>query len=500
MSRATLSALVLAAMFGLGSGACQANAGTAIPGAAGSGAAPTKEVGAAGQRGAPAQGQAGIGAGGSPTQGHAGTGAGGSPTQGQAGTGAGGSPTQAGTDAGTDAGAGADAAGRDAGVTKTAPDSRCPADSSIPQRTDFSVAGPLTAATMDITFEDKSRAVPATAKQPGAPSRTLVTTVYYPSSGPAPLLGTPPLASGGPFPMLMYSHGYSSNRGEAARVATRLASYGYIVVAADFPLSNIGASGGPDLIDAANQPGDLSFLIDQLLMLSHDPQHVLAGGVDEARIGALGVSLGGLTTLLVTFHPRFQDKRVKVAMPIAPLSKVLARGFYHTRRVPMLLVAGDLDAILEYTTNARRSFEFAAPDAILVTIARGTHAAFGFDFGPGLVPLLNAFIAPPGADPSNTDGLGCGAVGKALEMSDPGWVTALGGANDFIDASESNLDVCARDEYKHPAIDAQEQEDIVLRAAVPFFDAHLASTPELRQDGCRYLMYEVPRHESVTLE
>jgi dienelactone hydrolase len=459
MSRATFSGLLLAAMSGLGCGACQVDA--AAPGAAGFGAAPTAGVGAAGQ--------------------------GGSPTGGQAGTGA-----------GTDAGAGADAAGHDASAIT---DRRCPADPSIPQRTDFSKAGPLTAATMDVTFEDKSRRLPATANQPGAPSRTLVTTIYYPSSGPAPfLVGPSPLATGGPFPMLMYSHGYSSNRGEASRAAKRLASYGYIVVAPDFPLSNIGANGGPVLVDAANQPGDLSFLIDQLLRFSHDSQHVLSGGVDEARIGVLGVSLGGLTTLLVTFHPRFQDKRVKVAMPIAPVSKVLAKGFYHTRQVPMLLVAGDLDAFLEYSKNARRSFEFAAPNAMLVTIAKGTHAAFGFDFGPGLIPLLNALIAPAGADPSNTDGLGCGAVGKTLQMVGPEWVTALGGANDFIDASESNLEVCARDEYKHAAIDAQEQEDILLRAAVPFFDAHLGSTPELRQDGCRYLIYELPKHPSVALE
>lgn len=416
--------------------------------------------------------------------------------------GAGGSPAQglAGSAAGTDAGTVADADRRDASAIKTAPDMRCPADPSIPQRTDFSMPGSFTAATMDVTFEDKSRPLPATANQPGAPSRTLVTTIYYPSSGPPPFLGASPLAAGGPFPMLMYSHGYSSNRGEAARVANRLASYGYVVVAPDFPLSNIGANGGPVLDDVANQPGDLSFLIDQLLMFSHDSQHVLAGGVDEARIGALGVSLGGLTTLLVTFHPRFHDQRIKVAMPIAPVSKLLAMGFYHTREVPMLLVGGDMDAILEYTKNARRSFEFAAPGAFLVTIAKGTHAAFGFDFPAGTVPLINAFVAPPGADPGNPDGLGCGVVGKALHMAGPDWVNALGDAHDFIDASESNLEVCERDEFKHPAIDPQEQEDIVLRAAVPFFDAHLGSTPELRRDACHYLVYELPKHPGVTLE
>jgi hypothetical protein len=131
---------------------------------------------------------------------------------------------------------------------------------------------------------------------------------------------------------------------------------------------------------------------------------------------------------------------------------------------------------------------------MLVTIARGTHAAFGFDFGPGLIPLVNALIAPAGADPSNANGLGCGAVGKTLQGVGPEWVTALGTANDFIDANESALDVCARDEYKHRAIDAQEQEDILLQAAVPFFDAHLGSTPEQRQDASGYLMYELPKH------
>ena len=228
---------------------------------------------------------------------------------------------------GTDAGGGADAAGGDAAsVIKAALDMRCPADSSIPQQTDFSMPGPLTAATMDVTFEDKSRPIPTTANQSGAPSRTLVTTIYYPSSGPAPLTGASPLATGGPFPMLMYSHGYSSNRGEAARVANRLASYGYIVVAPDFPLSNIGANGGPDIVDAANQPGDQSFLIDQLLALSHDPQHVLAGGVDEARIGALGVSLGGMTTLLITFHPRFQDPADQGGDAHRPREQGVCRG------------------------------------------------------------------------------------------------------------------------------------------------------------------------------
>jgi dienelactone hydrolase len=386
-------------------------------------------------------------------------------------------------------------------MSTTHPDVRCHADPSLPQKTDFSQAGPLAIGTMDVTFTDTSRPIAATDKHASAPSRMLVTTIYYPASGAAPLGGSAPLATGGPFPMLMYSHGYSSNRGEGSRVANRLASYGYIVVAPDFPLTNIQSNNSqPDIDDAANQPGDVSFLIDQLLRFSHDPKHVLANAVDESRIGALGVSLGGLTTLLVTFHPRFHDLRIKAAMPIAALSGFFAEGFYHTRELPVLLVHGDLDAIVNYELNGRRAFTRAMPNARLITVAKGTHSAFGFAFTASQIPLLNAFVALPNSDPSNPDGLGCGAVGKQLQMTGPEFITALGDASDFINADEAKLLPCLGDEYKKPAIDPEEQEDIVLRSAVPFFNAHLGSTPELRQDGCRYLVVEIPKHPSVTLE
>jgi dienelactone hydrolase len=378
---------------------------------------------------------------------------------------------------------------------------RCQADLSMPQRTDYAQAGPHSVATIDVTFEDTSRAIAATDKHASAPSRILVTTIYYPASDATTADGSAALAAGVPFPMLMYSHGFSSNRDEGSRVANRAASYGYVVVAPDFPLTNILANGGaPDIDDAANQPGDVSFLIDQLLAFSRDPTHLLANGIDESRIGALGVSLGGLTTLLVTFHPRFHDARIKVAMPIAPLAAFFAEGFYHTREIPMLLVHGDLDAILNYQQNGRRAFTRSAPNSRLITVAKGTHAAFGFDFGSSTVPLLNAFVAPPNADPSNPDGLGCGAVGETLQMTGPELVTAIGDASDFINYDEAKITPCGGDEYTHPALDPTEQEDIVLRSAVAFFDAHLGSTLAIRQDGCRYLLYEVPKLPSVTLE
>jgi dienelactone hydrolase len=378
---------------------------------------------------------------------------------------------------------------------------RCQADASSPQTIDYSQPGPYAVGKMDITFDDTSRPIAATSSHPAAPSRTLVTTIYYPASDSAPLVGQAPLAKGGPFPMLMYAHGYSSSRSEAGPLANRAASYGYVVVAPDFPLSNLSASGGPDPSDAVNQPGDLSFLIDQLLTISRDSQHVLWKAVDESRIGAVGVSMGGLTTLLVGFHPRLKDDRVKVVAPIAPLSSFFMQGFYHTRELPMLLIQGDLDAFLNYQRNGRRSFERAAPNARLVTLAHGTHAAFAVQFDPGTIAALNALLGPPHSDPTNSDGFGCGGVGSRLADSGAA-VTALGGTADFIDYDPVNDSIapCTGDEYTHPAMDPKLQVELAVRGAMAFFESVLGNTQDVRNQGCRYLLYELPKDPAVTLE
>jgi dienelactone hydrolase len=386
-------------------------------------------------------------------------------------------------------------------TTQALPDLRCQAAANVAQRVDYAQPGPYEAGTLELTFEDASRPIAATEKHPAAPSRRLVTTLYYPSR--RTLLPPAPAADGGPFPLLMYSHGYSSTRNEGAPVATHAASHGYIVVAPDFPLTNMGANdGAPDIEDTVNQPGDVSFLIDQLLALSKDPAHVLANAVDETRIGALGVSLGGLTTLLVSLHPQLHDPRIRVAMPIAAPSSFFAQGFYHTREVPLLLLHGDIDAFIEYERNARRSLERAGTSARLISVAKGSHAAFGAQLDATTVALLNSLLAPEGAHPSNPDGLGCGAVGSTLQMTRSAFLASLGGAENFIepDPDPKASVPCLGDQYKQPAMDAYEQEAIAVASASAYFDAHFALAAEQRADGCRYLLQELTKNPAVTLE
>lgn len=403
-----------------------------------------------------------------------------------------------------------DAAGSDADAAPpgdaSVPSLRCQVAADHPQGRDYSKPGPHTAATLEVTWEDKARPIVATDKHGAAPSRRLETMIYYPASGPAPLLGQAKLAEGGPFPLLMYSHGYSSSRDEARAFATRAASYGYVVVAPNFPLTSTLANGGaPDVNDAANQPGDVSFLIDQVLALSADSKHPLAGGVDEKRIGTLGVSLGGLTTLLISYHPKFHDTRIKAAAPIAPLAYFFAPAFYHTRELPLLIVHGDLDSFIDYEANGRRAFMRASPNARLLTVKKGSHAAFAFPLDEsGFGGVLNALLARPDADPSNPDGLGCGAVGDTLASTGVEFLEALGdGAESLIMTTEEEakrLLPCTNGNYKKPAMKAADQLEIATRSTLSFFEAHLGATSDTRDDGCHYLVHEVVKNPSVILE
>src|SRR6266852_5656967 len=111
--------------------------------------------------------------------------------------------------------------------------------------------GPAAVGVTTVTFEDTSRPTMANGSFPGSPSRILVTEIWYPAepgaSPPATENRDAPLAQNGrPYPLVIYSHGFFSNRIAGAYLAHQLASHGYVVAAPDFPLTFDSAPGGPD--------------------------------------------------------------------------------------------------------------------------------------------------------------------------------------------------------------------------------------------------------------
>ena len=191
------------------------------------------------------------------------------------------------------------------------------------------------------TLTDTSRATDANGSYAGSPVREFDLYVWHPKQRPAR-----------PQPLLIYSHGFMSHGKGGAYIADYLASRGYTVAAATYPLSNYSAPGGPKAEDVVNQPADVSFIIDTLLADNADPNHPSFNSIDTSRIAAAGLSLGGMTTTLAAYHPRYGDARIKAAVSIAGPSFMLAKRFFATRSIPFLMIATPQDAIVPYSHNA----------------------------------------------------------------------------------------------------------------------------------------------------
>lgn len=266
-------------------------------------------------------------------------------------------------------------------------------------------------------------------------------------------------------PLVIYSHGFSSFRTEGRYLARHLASRGYVVMAADFPLTGYFTKGGPRVTDVANQPGDVSFLIDSALAWNDEAGHLLEGALDPQRIAAVGLSLGGLTTTLVALHPRLGDERIRAAVSLAGPAFMFTPAYYAHADVPYMMVAGTLDALVDYTSNAA-PLTANYPGATLVTLVGASHLGFTPD-GRLLFPWRH-----------HPDALACRVVGKRLPEGDgrENLVTVLGTEAEGI-APASQARFCTMDPLPRAMRPGRELE-LTEAAVVSFLAIHLGEDPD----------------------
>ncbi len=123
--------------------------------------------------------------------------------------------------------------------------------------------------------------------------------VHYPSAGdeidPA----------NAPYATLVFARGFLSSSGNYAGNGHHLASWGYIVLVADFPSEDIEA-----------RADDVQYLLSYLEAENTEPTSIFYNRIDTSRFGVLGHSLGGLTTLMVAAR----DPRVQVAVALDPVN------------------------------------------------------------------------------------------------------------------------------------------------------------------------------------
>ena len=99
----------------------------------------------------------------------------------------------------------------------------------------------------------------------------------------------------GQHPMIVISHGAGGNAGQFGWIAATLAEAGYVVVLPNHPGTTSGNASAADAVRVWERPADVTAVIDEITGNPADYPYI-----DTTRIGALGFSAGGYTTMAVS--------------------------------------------------------------------------------------------------------------------------------------------------------------------------------------------------------
>lgn len=213
--------------------------------------------------------------------------------------------------------------------------------------------------TTTVTFVDTSRSTPATPTEPGDDQRSLVTTIRYPREATSPL------------PLIVLAHGLNGDPDQLDELAEAWARAGFVVAAPRFPRTNVNDQGKAVLADASEYPADLSFVITQVLAMSaSDTPGPLQHRVDATRIGAAGISLGGMAVYGLVSNSCCLDPRVDAAILMSAVRPDFPTGKYVRQKIPVMLIHGDADTGYRFSKS---TYPALASPKWFVTLRGGRH-------------------------------------------------------------------------------------------------------------------------------
>lgn len=312
--------------------------------------------------------------------------------------------------------------------------------------------GPYAVGVTTVELVDTSRVTPANRDVPASPERRIPVEIWYPASSdaraPDETRDAPSFVDDGPYPLIVFAHGFSASRAQSAQYTRHLASRGYVVASPDFPSSKGDAPGGPRLRGVIEQPADVSFIIDELESRDGEAGWLLAGAIDFERIGMTGHSLGGLTTLLATYGPA-RDERIDASLPISPPACFIGESLVGDVTTPVMVVGGSEEIIVD-PTWIRRAYDIAHAPRYWVEVGGADHIKFADvdindrDIGEGIVSSI----------------AGDTLIADAIEI-------AAAGQGNVVDCT-------LRDGVRgKPYISGDRQREVLRLFGALFFDAYL---------------------------
>lgn len=234
-----------------------------------------------------------------------------------------------------------------------------------------------------LSFIDDSRPLAAAFDFPGADVRRIDLMVWYPAATDAPGVHEEVAPAAGSRPLVIYAHGTYGHPDNATHFVYHLVSHGYVVAAPVFPLTSRASFAGlpmADVTDTPNQPGDVSFVIDQLL--AHP---FFAPVIDPQRIGTSGHSLGAVTSYFLNYGAGLRDTRVRASALIGagdPVQAALASDFgfdgvaHLPVSVPVLFLSADKDVYANLGGRPGAAYARVEPPKFAVMVHNGTHVWF----------------------------------------------------------------------------------------------------------------------------
>ena len=206
--------------------------------------------------------------------------------------------------------------------------------------------------------------------------RALTVIVRYPAlgpPGPTDLANAPAARAEGPFPLVVFGHGFAVTPELYARLLQSWARAGYVVAAPVFPLENANAPGGPDESDLINQPTDMRFVISRMLAASSAGSGSLAGLVDSTRIAVAGQSDGGDSALAVAYNRQFRDPRIDAVIILSGAEIPGVGGFEFPRGSPPLLATQGTADTVNPPSSTNAFFEIAQRPKYLLSLLGAEH-------------------------------------------------------------------------------------------------------------------------------
>lgn len=218
-------------------------------------------------------------------------------------------------------------------------------------------AGPEVASVEVMTFVDDTRLTKAEGGHPGAPDRSIETTVYLP-------------ASPEPRPLIVLSHGHGGHPDKLRELSYHWSDAGFVVAVPKFPLSNHEVI-APSLGDVPDQAADVAFIVDSLRALDADGG-VTAGRVDFDQIGLAGISLGGITTWSTLLSGCCDGLEID-GMVVSDTAFPGAPEQVADVTMPVLTIHSDVDPIFPYA-SVRGVWDTMPAPRWLLTLHGAIHA------------------------------------------------------------------------------------------------------------------------------